>query len=88
MKVKESQNLTYTKIPFGYLASLETAEPDKCILESFSRQDDKLELKFKNGAHAFIDARNPQGGLEIDRLEERVKDFIGKSYEEILNINL
>ena len=88
MKVKESQNLIYTKIPFWHLEDFETAEPDRCILESFSERDDRLELRFKNGTQAVIVAKNPQGGMEIDRLEERLKDFIGKSYEEILNINL
>ncbi len=88
MKVKESQNLTYTKIPLWHLEDFETAEPDRCILEGFSEQDDKIELRFKNGTQAVISAKTPQGGMEIDQIEEKLKSFIGRSYEEILNINL
>ena len=85
MKIKESKNLRYTKIPFEYFEYGRRVEPDKCILESFSSLNERLELDFKNGTHAFIEARNPQGGLEIDRIEERLENFIGRSYEDILN---
>lgn len=87
MKIKESKNLRYTKIPFDYFEFGQRAEPDKCILESFSSLNDRLELDFKNGTHAFIEAKNPQGGLEIDRIEEKLENFIGKSYQDILNAN-
>ena len=64
---------------------LRGAEPAKCILVSFTSEDDKLELNFKNGTHAFLKAKNSQGGLEIDKIEAKLENFIGKSYEEILN---
>lgn len=71
-------------MPYDYFEPTERAEPEKCILEDFHAHNDRLELDFKNGTIAFIEARNPQGGLEIDRIEERLPDFIGKSYQEIL----
>jgi len=85
MKIIESKNLKYTKIPFGYFEGLTQVAPEKCILEKYSSYNDRLELNFKNGASAFIAAKNPQGGLELDKIEEKVVDFIDKSYEEILN---
>lgn len=85
MKIKESKNLIYTKIPFEYFEVAERVDPAKCILASFTSPDDKLELNFKNGTHAFLNAKNPQGGLEIDKIEAKLENFIGKSYEEILN---
>jgi len=85
VKIKESKNLIYTKIPPEYFEVVERAEPAKCILVSFTSEDDKLELNFKNGTHAFLKAKNSQGGLEIDKIEAKLENFIGKSYEEILN---
>ena len=74
-------------MPFDYFELVERVEPAKCILGSFNTHDDRLELNFKNGTIAFIEARNPQGGLEMDRIEARLESFVGKSYEEILNAN-
>lgn len=85
MKIKESKNLRYTKMPFDYFELVERVEPAKCILESFNTHNDRLELNFKNGTIAFVETKNPQGGLEMDRIEARLESFIGKSYEEILN---
>ena len=85
MKIKESKNLIYTKIPSEYFEVAERVDPAKCILASFTSPNDKLELNFKNGTHAFLNAKNPQGGLEIDKIEAKLENFIGKSYEEILN---
>ena len=90
MMVKESKNLKYDKIP-KLTDSFEednTYEPRDCILESFVRLDDKFELSFRNGTTAVIIARNIQGGREIDIIHEKLNEFIGKSYEEILSINL
>lgn len=85
MQIKESKNLMYTKIPLEYFEVAERVEPDKCILASFTSPNDKLELNFENGTHAFLKAKNPQGGLEIDKIEAKLENFIGKSYKEILN---
>jgi len=85
VKIKESKNLIYTKIPSEYFEVAERVDPAKCILASFTSPNDKLELNFKNGTHAFLNAKNPQGGLEIDKIEAKLENFIGKSYEEILN---
>jgi len=88
MKIKESRNLKYTKIPFDYFEPWEKVEPEKCILEEFQALNDKIELIFKNGTHAFVEGRTPQGGLEIDRIEEILEKLIGRTYEEILNTNI
>ena len=87
MKIKESKNLRYTKLPYDYFELWEKVEPEKCILEDFHVHNDRIELNFKNGTIAFIEGRNPQGGLEIDRIEEKLSNFVGRSYEEILNAN-
>ena len=87
MKIRESKNLKYTKIPFEYFEIAEKVDPAKCILENFHSLNDKLELNFQNGTHAFIKAKNPQGGLEIDQIEEKLENFVGRSYDEILNAN-
>ena len=62
-----------------------TVDPSKCFLESFNPVDDRIELYFKNGRKAVIRAKNAEGGRELDLIENRLKDFIDKSYEEILN---
>ena len=85
MKIRESKNLKYTKLPFYCFEMIEKSEPCKCVLESFHDLDDHIELHFKNGTVAFIGTINSEGGAEIDRIEVRLKDMIGKSYEEILN---
>jgi hypothetical protein len=88
MKIKESRNLKYTKTPFDYFEPWEKVEPEKCLLEDFQVLNDKIELVFKNGTSAFIEGRNPKGGLEVDRIEEILGKFIGRTYEEILNANI
>ena len=87
MKIRESKNLKYTKLPFYRFETIERAEPCKCVLESFHDLDDHIELHFKNGTVAFIGTANPEGGTETDKIEAKLKDMIGKSYEEILNTN-
>jgi len=87
MKIRESKNLRYTKTPFDYFEPIEKVEPGKCILESFDSLDDRLELHFKNGTHTFIEAKNFQGGIEVDQIEKRLKDFINRSYKDILEAN-
>ena len=88
MKIKESKNLIYDRFPLlkryeGY----DAAEPGKCFLESFNPVDDRIELYFKNGREAVIRAKNAEGGRELDLIENRLKDFIDRSYEEILDMN-
>lgn len=87
MRITESKNLRYTRFPYQYFEPTVRVEPDRCILEGFHSHNDRLELDFKNGTIAFIEARNPQGGIEIDRIEEGLPNFIDKSYEEILNFD-
>ncbi len=86
MRIAESKNLKYTKQPFYYyFEGSEKASPDKCILSSFHEIDENLELHFKNGTVAFINALTPQGGRELDVVEKKLGNFIGKNYEEILS---
>lgn len=85
MKIKESKNLKYTKLPFEYFEIRENAEPEKCILENFHGHNERIELNFRNGTVAFIEALNSQGGLETDRIETKLASFIGRSYQDILN---
>ena len=88
MKIKESKNLIYDHFPLlkryeGY----NNVDPSKCFLESFNPVDDRIELYFKNGREAVIRAKNAEGGQELDLIENGLKDFIDKSYEEILNMD-
>lgn len=87
MRIAESKNLRYTKFPYNHFEPTARVESDHCILESFHNHDDRLELNFQNRTIAFIEARNPEGGKEIDRIKEKLPKFIGKSYKEILNFN-
>ena len=84
MKIPESKNLRYTQFPYQYFEPTARVEPDRCILEGFHSHDDRLELDFKNGTIAFIGVRNREGGAEIDQIEAKLNNFLGKSYEEIL----
>jgi len=86
MKITESKNLKYTKQPFYYyFEGSEKANPEKCILSSFHNIDDNLEIHFKNGTVAFINALSPEGGRELYAIEEKLRDFIGKHYGEIIS---
>lgn len=85
MKIKESKNLNYTKCPPNHFESPEWVELKKCILDYFHTVDDVIELYFKNGRTAVIEAKNAQGSLEMSRIKERLDDFVNKSYEDILN---
>ena len=89
MKVKESKNLVCDRFPLirryeGY----NHVEPNKCLLERFDEIDDRIELDFKNGKEATIRAKNIQGEQELDLIADKLKDFIGMTYEEILNMNI
>jgi len=86
VKIKESKNLIYDRFPLlrgneGY----NQIDLGKCLLESFNRVDDRLELHFKNGREAIIRVKNVQGETELNLIEDKLKDFTDKSYEEILD---
>ncbi|MDD2696853.1 MAG: hypothetical protein PHE52_01705 [Candidatus Pacebacteria bacterium] len=86
MKIRESKNLKYDKLPwFGPIEGYERLDPKDCLLENFTRVDDKIDLRFKNGSQAMIKAINIEGGKEIDIIEENLKDFVGRCYEDILS---
>ena len=89
MKIRESKNLRYDKVPWrGPSEGYEKFDPEKCILESFDRVDDKVILFFKNGSQAIIKAINIEGGREMDAIENRLNDFLEKNYDEILDANI
>ena len=88
MIIKHSKNLKYDKIPGALLNGFERFNPRLCFLDSFSRIDDKLTLFFKNKSQTTIRAIKNEGGREVDLIENQLIKFIGKSYEEILNIEI
>ena len=86
MTIKDSKNIKCDNMPWilsdeGY----ENFKPEHCLLERFSRVDDKFILYFKNGSQAVIKAINIEGGREMDLFEEKLNDFLGSSYKEILD---
>lgn len=87
MKIKESKNLRYDKIP-KMTDSFEednVFEPKHCMLVSFQITMKGLELNFKNSSRAFIIAKHSRGEAELEIIAQSLKNFIGKSYEDILN---
>lgn len=89
MNVRENKKLFYDKTPLIGVDETEHEKitPSQCILEKFERVNDKLKLYFKNKSRAVIKAKIPEAGKDVDLIEKSIKDFIGKSYEEILNNN-
>ena len=88
MKIQDSKNLKYDKFP--WIRSIEEYEklnPKNCFLNDFSQVDDKIILYFKNSSQVIIKAINIEGGKEIDLIGNKLPEFLGKSYEEILNTN-
>lgn len=67
---------------------IEKFSPEQCILENIERVDDKITFSFKNGSQAIMLGKNIDGDREIDLIENKINDYLGKSYEEILNINI
>ena len=89
MRIKENKNLKYNKVPkvadfSGDYDALDL-DPKICVLESFNRTNDKIDLCFKNKSRAVIMAKNIEGGRDMDLIEKNLGNFIGRSYEEILN---
>lgn len=88
MGIKESKNLKYDKLPWlGPIEGYERFEPKNCSLKDFSQVDDKIILYFKNSSQVVIKAINIEGGREIDLIANKLNEFLGRNYEEILNIN-
>lgn len=88
MNVKTSKNLTYQKFPELPDGSGTYSSPGKSILDSFDFSDVKLVLYFKNRYIAKIRAKNLDGQRELSLIAKKLKDFIGKSYEDILNFEI
>ena len=87
MTIKESKNLKYDRIP-KMTDSFEednVFEPKHCILISFQMTVKGLELSFRNSSQAFIIAKHGGGAAELEMIAQKLKNFIGKSYEEIIN---
>ncbi|PIS39544.1 MAG: hypothetical protein COT33_01320 [Candidatus Nealsonbacteria bacterium CG08_land_8_20_14_0_20_38_20] len=87
MKIIESKNLIYQKSPFIQDGVSIPNSPKKCLLEKIDLLDEKLALYFKNRTLAVITAKNLEGEKELRLIAGKLKDFIGKSYEEILNFD-
>jgi hypothetical protein len=87
MNVKTSKNLTYQKFPTLPDGSDVYSSPVKSIIEKFDFSDVKLVLYFKNRYIAEIRAKNLEGQRELNLVAKKLKDFIGKPYEEILNFD-
>ena len=86
MKIVESKNLKYDIMPWrGPDDGYDKFNPVNCILERFSRDNDKLSLYFKNNSKAVIRGKNIEGGKEINLIEDKLDDFLEKNYEEIIN---
>lgn len=90
MEIKKSPNIKYDRHPAlpGPCEGDEPCDPKICIIDSFERVDDKLNLHFRNGTQASLRAANPEGGREIDLIEIKLGDCQGKSYEEFLNLEI
>lgn len=91
MKIRD---LKYTKIPGGSIGPRGEFEMDisKMFLTSVSRENKqtlKLNLKTEiNKKNAYIRAGNLKEEQFLDFLQEKLsKNFIGKSYDEIINID-
>ena len=89
MEIKNSPNLKYDKHPAlpGPCEGDEPNDPKCCVIEAFERVDDKINLYFKNGSQASLRAVNLEGGREIDSIEIRLGECLGRSYEEFLNLD-
>jgi len=90
MKIRESKNLHYDKKPIIEFDGTDRYEPVHCILISFDvvyAVAHFLRLHFKNGTKAIIKAKNEDGNEEINIIHLQLNDFVGKSYEEIMNNN-
>jgi len=86
MKIKESKNLKYDKTPklTDSFDEYNAFEPRFCMLVNFNKTDGKLELGFKNSSQVVILAKNVEGEAEVGLVAEKLDNFVGKSYEEIL----
>lgn len=88
MNIRNSSNLKYDRTSNIFQETDEyekgDMEPRVCILERFERKNGTLKLYFKNRTHAVIRAKNLEGSEEIDLVTQKLDNFIGRSYEEIL----
>jgi hypothetical protein len=85
VKIEKNKNLKYDKLPWRWSdEGHEKFDPTNCYLESFNRVNDKINLFFKNGSRAVLRAVDVEGGREMDLIEKKLDEFLGKSYEEIL----
>ncbi len=88
MKIKDSNNLKHDKTSKIFQDTeeyeKEDFDPRVCVLESFAGENGVLRLRFKNKTHAVIEAKNIDGTKEVNLIAEKLDNFIGKSYREIL----
>ena len=87
VNIRKSKNLIYQN--FSVLADGSGVKnpPSKSILQKFEYYENKIILHFKNSYIAEIKAKNLDGERELYKIAQRLPEFVGKSYEEILNFN-
>ncbi len=86
IKIKKSKNLIYQD--FSFLPDGTTTfrnPPSKSVLQRFEHYERKLILHFENQFITTIYAKNLEGERELFKIVQKLPEFIGKSYEEILN---
>ena len=88
MQIKESKNIKFDLLPSVWGSEGGVIDPELCILDRSERMDDKIVFHFKNEATATIKGINIEGGREIDMIELKIIDLIGKSYKDILDSDI
>lgn len=88
MRIRESKNLKFDIFPYLVGAEGGKLDPELCILDAFERSDDTLTFYFKNGGRAVIKGLDVEGGREVDMIEMKIIDLMGKNYREILDSNV
>jgi hypothetical protein len=85
VRIEKNKNFKYDKLSWRWSdEGHERFDPVNCYLERFNRVDDKINLFFKNGSRAVLKAVNAEGGREMDSIEKKLNEFLGRSYQEIL----
>lgn len=92
MRIKDSKNLKHDKTAraISYPEDYDKfeLEPRVCILNRFERMDGTLVFYFKNSSEASIRVKNLEGSREMDFIQTKLTGLLGRSYEEILEMEI